>query len=360
MKKRKSEIIILCAGLLNSLTDCKKVFELSKIYFTNTAFLGLGDISDDLNEKIYYVRPGKTKVGTLFKIINCLRIRLKANEATTIYMYYFPGCSLVKLFSSAKFILDIRTGAIKQSKLQRFLFNNLIKLEAALFERIVVISEGVHCVLGLPDRSVVVGLGADQTHVNNQYNNDFAYVGTYKQRNLHLLVEAYSEFLKNISMATGNRVELPKLHIVGDGPEDEMMLVKNALAKSKYKQYIILWGRKEGDQLKNILSQCYFGISYIPITDYFDHQPPTKTLEYIVNGMPVLATATRANLEFVNAENGICCGDTIESFSKGLLKIYLRKDDFSIDNIMRESEHYHWIKIFENGHLKILDAKLNL
>jgi nucleoside-diphosphate-sugar epimerase len=63
------------------------------------------------------------------------------------------------------------------------------------------------------------------------------------------------------------------------------------------------------------------GVSYIPMLKCFDNQPPTKTFEYLLSGMPVIATATNANKDIINDVNGVLINDNSEEVYNGLTAI---------------------------------------
>lgn len=89
-------------------------------------------------------------------------------------------------------------------------------------------------------------------------------------------------------------------------------------------------------------SRCNVGVSYIPQTAYYDHQPPTKTFEYLLAGMPVLATSTTENKKVINETNGILIQDNPDSFSKGLAILSDRLPSFDSLKIRKNSLAYSW------------------
>ena len=64
-------------------------------------------------------------------------------------------------------------------------------------------------------------------------------------------------------------------------------------------------GRIDYYKLKPFFDKCNVGVSYIPIRDYYQYQPPTKTFEYGLSGLVTIATETKSNQEVINNCNGI-------------------------------------------------------
>jgi glycosyltransferase involved in cell wall biosynthesis len=89
----------------------------------------------------------------------------------------------------------------------------------------------------------------------------------------------------------------------------------------------------------------------VPMTPYFEYQPVTKLFEYMLSGMPVIATNTYENRLIVNENNGVLINDTSEDFCNGLLTIYNKRNSFNSSEIRRSVESYTWGNIV-NTNLK--------
>lgn len=74
--------------------------------------------------------------------------------------------------------------------------------------------------------------------------------------------------------------------------------------RSKVKQFIILgvFAAIEGCLKEKALKWEWLHDLYVPITDYYEYQPPTKTFEYVLSGLLCLATATSSNKEVITEE----------------------------------------------------------
>jgi glycosyltransferase involved in cell wall biosynthesis len=83
-------------------------------------------------------------------------------------------------------------------------------------------------------------------------------------------------------------------------------------------------------------------MSYIPITDFFDHQPPTKTFEYLMAGMPVVATGTVENRRLITEINGILTGDSEDDVFAGLRNLLVARHRFDSREIHRSIQQYSW------------------
>jgi glycosyltransferase involved in cell wall biosynthesis len=81
------------------------------------------------------------------------------------------------------------------------------------------------------------------------------------------------------------------------------------------------------------------------LTPYYDVQPPAKTFEYLLSGMPVIATQTSENKKLINPGNGILIGESAEEFYLGLKKIYESRDSFDSKLIRDSNINHTWEKI---------------
>ena len=116
-------------------------------------------------------------------------------------------------------------------------------------------------------------------------------------------------------------------------------------------EFVRYEGRKTHEELSHYFEQSNIGIVYIPQTPGYDCQPVTKLFEYLLSGMPVIATGTYENKLIVNEVNGIIINDSAEDFCKGLIRIYNHKDSFNSELIRKSVESYTWEKIV-NSNLK--------
>ena len=115
-------------------------------------------------------------------------------------------------------------------------------------------------------------------------------------------------------------------------------------------------GRIPHDQLQPFFDTHNVGLSYIPMTPYYDVQPPTKTFEYLLSGLAVIGTATSENKLVINKNNGVLASDSIENFQIGLGCLQQNLKNFNSKQIRLEAQKYSWKHITNqfNNYLTVL------
>lgn len=247
--------------------------------------------------------------------------------------------------SNNPLILDIRTLSIVPSKAKRYLDNSLLKLESKLFKNITVISKSLATKLGLAGTATLLPLGADSISKKRKDFNKFnlLYVGTLYNRNIEKAIEAFALFCKEKK----NTIPV-KFTIIGEGSGEELELLRATVKRLNLGEKVHILGRIPHNQLQKHFDTHNVGVSYIPMTTYYDLQPATKTFEYLLSGMPVIATATSENKLVINESNGVISDDTVEGFSKGIVLLHNRLSSFNSTTIRHNSSTYRWNKIIDH------------
>lgn len=242
----------------------------------------------------------------------------------------------------AKWILDVRTCSVVEGKKRRHLDDRLLLLTSRFFNHITIISELVAKRLKI-SRFTVLPLGAecyvdlerksfDPKHIN------FLYVGTFDGRKLEELVEAFDILCSK----RPDNVEY-RLDMVGYGEKEAVTAqVTEAIGNARYRSSIIYHGRKTHQEIHELFQTATIGFSYVPVTDFFDVQPPTKTYEYMMNGIICIGTPTKANAEIIKPVNGILAEENTISHAKAMEQIVANLDCYDSRQISESVSGNDW------------------
>lgn len=269
-----------------------------------------------------------------------------------IYIIYFPKCSIIrKVLSWKKMHIDIRTLSVFKEEEKRKIQNAEITKTVNLFKSASFISEGVRKQIA-PSQNIktyILPLGADIISYQDKKFDDLRllYIGTLNNRDILQTVIGVGEFIKN------NDGFSITYDIIGDG--DEFYMINEYIKNHMLNNYIHLHGKLPYSKLKPFLDKCNIGISYIPITDYYEHQPPTKTYEYILSGLYCIATDTFSNRLIINEINGILIKDNADDFAKSLSSIRKIRTELNSGTIRNTLLEQQWKYIIKKYFIPIIE-----
>jgi glycosyltransferase involved in cell wall biosynthesis len=259
-----------------------------------------------------------------------------------IFINYFRGCSVIPFIYRRKhwIHLNIVTGNVSSKSMNRNLYNFLLRFESYFFKSVSIISEGLQKLLKVYNNAYILPLGADPMIVNRQSEHKISllYIGAFGRR-IDETVVGLGLFIRKHPDADIHYT------IIGEGWGSEMEQIRGKIKKYELDKYVELKGYIPHNDLKQYYEKANVGVSYIPVTPWYEYQPATKTFEYLMAGMPVIATGTFENKKIINEQNGIIITDNPASFANCIELLYDRIDDFD-ENLIRESvAENNWVTI---------------
>jgi len=304
----------------------------------------LTKINDDTN--VIYLQDEGSSIKNVFNLIKESRALIKNKNFNIVMVYYFKLCSLVKFFLKNNYILDIRTGSVDKRMIDRIKFNWLMKFESHFFKNISIISESLRESLNYNKKKCyIIPLGSDILSTQNKNFKEkklnLLYVGALNNRNIYQTIYGLKEFIdsnKNLSCEVS-------YNIFGDGHKNEIDKLLQTISQCNLERIVKFHGRKSHFELKSYFDNCNIGISYVPITGYYNCQPPTKTFEYINCGMICLATNTNENAKIINESNGVLCEDNKTSFKEALQYILINFERYDSQIIKNTIKEFTWENI---------------
>lgn len=346
------KILFISKGQYGYNTDLQKYIE----YLTDEYQVTLINVNKDLpkinnnNAEIIYFQKSKAKFLTRLRLIVKSVFYIYSTKPDYIFIKYFLGCSFLRLSClRKKIIVDIRTATIGDNMRKRRFRDMFLSFETNIFKHISIISEGLIEKLRLnKKKTYVLPLGADriveEPNQSERRRMDVLYIGILDYRNIHETIEGFREFYIQ------HKSEIPcRYTIIGfaDNKEYEEAIT-STIEKYGLNDVVSFVGRKKYEELGPFLESHNIGVSYVPITEYFQHQPPTKTYEYIQNGLVCIATNTFENRKVINESNGILIKEGAMEFYKGLEHIYQNLDKYDSRKISESAAKYSWKNIVDN------------
>lgn len=338
--KMNKECILIIAPQFGYNTDWYKFSEiLSDSY--NVYYLcrkGAGKVVN--SNKVHVIYYEATNKNYYLKILSAIRKLKDTVTFKKVFVYAYPTCSFLSFFfKKEQLIMDIRTSYIKSPVLS-WICNKLIKIESSVYDKISVISMGVAEFLGLNlNKCYLLPLGGEKKDFINKSLDSLKliYVGTFYDRHIEKTVEGFASFKKAYPQADVT------YSIVGFGSEEDIKLICNKIKENNLEKDVVFLGERRGDGLNKLMEEHNVGVSYIPLTDYYDCQPPTKTYEYLLGSMIVLATPTSENMKVINSSNGVLTKtDSPDAFCEALIYIYDHRRSYNLKEIYDTSLKYNW------------------
>ena len=270
-----------------------------------------------------------------------------------ILVIYFEAALLLKqIFFWKKMILDVRTMAVSRIAEERNRYDSKLRKACEIYDYCTLISDGIREKLCVPnEKSSILSLGSDSISDKEKDFNSLRllYVGTLSGRDLEktiIGVSLFKQYNPNIPIS---------YDIVGGGYNNELEKLKLLVSNYNLQDVVTFHGPIMHDKLSKFFDSCNIGVSFIPITEYFNHQPPTKTFEYIASGLYCLATATLANKEVINDNNGILITDSAESFADGIKKIWEKRNEIDDSKMRKSVELFLWETIVNHSLKPIIE-----
>lgn len=294
----------------------------------------------------YVPREGALLVRYLRFLAFCVAACREGDDV--IFIKYFPGCSLLRLLHPRhRMILDIRSASTASNPVKRRWLNRLLRWESLCFRHVTIISQSLADKLGYASDNVhILPLGADPVDTSDK---EFAslrllYVGTLSGRRIEDTILGFHRFYSDVARTSDVSYE-----IIGDGDNGELDRLRALVKELGLDRVVSLPGYIHRRELAPHYEKCNIGVSYVPINDVYDCQPPTKTFEYLSAGMPVLATRTRGNAAVITERNGLLIDDTPQAFHEGLKKLMSNAREYRSDEIRRDTLRHSWQTIVQSN-----------
>jgi glycosyltransferase involved in cell wall biosynthesis len=331
-------------------------------------YIGLTSI-----DEVFY--SGQTQV----QHINAGRFRNPVQEASfvlnlinainpdLVHVFQYRGCAFLPLLSKFQypFLLDVRTVNVgnrkgKYSKLT-FLKNRLTWLESLFYKDKIALTGEIKKIL-LPNwRPIpIIPLGANKRALNPvdkkeirrairaQYgirpqDKVLLYCGTLNPgRRVGTILQAVQKVF--------SRMPGVYLFIIGNDVNPESLLGLQQLAQElEIADRVFFTGQIAYEQVVTYYCAADIGLCFIPQTSFFDQQPPTKLFEYMMAGLLVVGTKTRAQTQIIqHGVNGFLCEDSVDSLSEAIQMVLCQQEDV-LEDISRNGfvsvDNYNWEQI---------------
>lgn len=274
-------------------------------------------------------------------------VELKAHHYDCVFICYTIFCSMLRMFFPKQIMLvDVRTGYVEPSKIVNAIFNGLMRIELSFFKHVSFISHelAAHLKFKRPYQMIPVGAELIESVPPRHYDKlALLYVGTFFNRRMDVTIRGFKKFIDVFDHS------IPVSYtLIGFGPEAEIDKVQHEIERLGLSSYVQFKGEIRYPELESYFFESTIGVSFVPITPNYDCQPPTKNYEYLMYGLPLLATATTFNCNFVQPEFGVVIDDTEEGFCEGMKELFEKLKTFNSEQIRNHAKKFSYEDIVNN------------
>lgn len=277
------------------------------------------------------------------------------NDYDLIFLTYVRGISTIKMLNpKSKFLMYVDTFGVMPNEKKRKLYDGMLKFETSFFKNIAVISDGLAGRLGRETYEILPLGGAQFTQEAKVFDHlELLYVGTLDNRNMIECVKGFHKYLQKYEKGKEETV----FKIIGDGPDNEIEEMRDYVEANKLSKNIKILGYLPQSKLTPYFKSANIGVCYVPIYPYYEYQTPTKTFEYLISGLPVIATGTYENKKILKDWSGVVIEDNPEAFCEGVALLQEKKKNFNSERIRTEYAKHTWDNAV-NSHFIPLVKKL--
>lgn len=174
----------------------------------------------------------------------------------------------------------------------------------------------------------------------------FMYIGTVSQaRGRDVMLNAMAILSKETIIS--QQQNALKLTIIG-ATEAELAFCQQRVEDLKIAQYVTIKRRLPGYEIPQYLAQADVGICLWEPNQWNQFNPPTKLFEYLVAGIPVLASNIRTHTRYIHDwQNGLIFDYDETSLAHAILQLYNSKNQIPAfkNHAVISGRQYVWSKI---------------
>jgi len=281
---------------------------------------------------------------------------IKMSTFDIVHIFSHAGSILIRFANKktrgTKWIYDIRSGPVRKSPWS-FLGKAVQGFESSFFDATFVVDKGL-MESKSSDKVFLAPIGVNlqmfrpvrsrwvlSKHDIPESDVVLVYSGSLDpERRTENLIYAFweaSKVIKNL-----------RLMVLGEGRN--LGNLRSVAEKLAISDKVLFLGYVDYGRMPAFLSAADIAVSYVPLVPAFDKQPPLKTIEYLACSLPVIATETAGNRQFIAHEkNGLLTKDDPNSLSETIIR--LSKDADLRATLSRNArpsvKNYDWKTIVE-------------
>lgn len=263
---------------------------------------------------------------------------IKQENPDVILVYSSMFAFLIPIMAPRyKYILQLFTTNVSPSKLRNIFWDAWEKIIMLPYSKFFVQTPELINMYGLKADTchiVTWGMKPISSNIKEFKSIQLLYIGTLNFRRVHETVTGLKLFRQKHPEASVH------YSIIGKGNSEHVRLMNDEIRRNSLEDIVKYYGYLPNDEIVPFFEKCNVGVSYVPITPYYTDVIVTKTVEYLLSGMVVVATDTNKNREAINDQSGVLIVDNPQGFADGLEKVYSRLTAYDSSLIMEGAKEW--------------------
>ena len=278
------------------------------------------------------------------------------------HVYFRRGCFALArqgrgTYPHTRFVLDVRSSNLTTG-VRKEISRTLNDLEAQFFDAVCALDKAIlpNTFRWIePSNITFLPLGVDVDKFTRRESNDVRAQYGIEEAHRVLLHTGAIDPRRRLTVLVRAlpiiRRQFPttRLMFVGKGSDIDSLQVLSR--KLDVTDDVIFTGYVDYQNVPRYVNAAEVGIAYVPITPEYDPQPPTKTLEYLACGLPVVATDTIGNRKYITPNwNGLLVQDDVTAVANGVMRML--SDPDLVDRLRRNApgsvSKYTWEALVAN------------
>src|SRR5690554_620313 len=271
-------------------------------------------------------------IGRLRNMVYILCNNIKVIKSGKYDLIWIPGtaakvnmlCFYRLLCPQIKFAIQMFTPSVNRGRIKRKILNSILQFNLIFYKNLLVTKHWRQDKLFLPSKKMIeieVGYPDYGFAEREKDNLRLLYVGTLSGRDIEKTVYGLKKVIEE------RKIQDISYDIIGSGNRLAIQKVINAIIETELSEVVTYHGFLSVEDLAAIMKKCNVGVSFVPLDSRYGYSS-TKTLEYLIAGMPVIATDNEVRRKFINSKTGVLCQDTVDSFASAVYEMYLNKDKY--------------------------------
>ncbi len=190
----------------------------------------------------------------------------------------------------------------------------------------------------------------DYGFAQKDYNTlKLIYLGYIRGREIEKTIDGFALFVQKYPDANVT------YDIAGKDDPEIAAMMRDTISRSKLDSIVTYHGFLSNEALAELVKKSNAGVCYIPLNGRFEFTS-TKTIEYLIAGLPVIGTNSKYVRMHIDDSNGILHEDNPQAFADALRAMYNNRFSYKPDEIRATHLHLRMDEKIRSSFVPLLES----